>query len=81
MSHRSPLAAAMLTNESLFHFSDLSECFPLISKYRPQMSDKQKISPFNLSLAPMESSLGYVRLDVIIAHARTCPWKHTRTHV
>lgn len=34
------------------------------------MSDKQTISPFNLSLAPMESSLGYVRLDVIIARTR-----------
>lgn len=46
------------------------------------MSSKQKNSPFNLSLVPMESSLGYVRLDVIIARAHThAPAKHSRTRL
>lgn len=44
------------------------------------MSDKQKISLFNLSLAPMESSLGHVRLDVIIARAHAHVPAETYSH-
>lgn len=43
--------------------------------------EKTSFLSFNLSLVPMESSLGYVRLDVIIARAHTCNHNRTRMHV
>lgn len=60
--------------------------FSLISQIERQKlsethTERKHNFSFNLSLVPMESSPGYVRLDLIIARAHTCTHKHTHTHV